>query len=408
VSLAPEISSPDELLRATAAVLMARQHSGKGAVRQHRDGRIYVDFGPAHRVWSFPLGDRGMRLTREMAELVLRHVQSERGRGRQLPSVLAEFEPRLALANLITTRIERWLEGKRREATAHDLAATYVAELERWAKPGGLFSWWADKGLRDIDEASCEDYAMWLGEQCSRRRGAARDAKLSPATRARVLAGFHSFLGWLFRRRELAELPRSYPWPRVPEREIRVLSIGDQDAVLAAIPEVDRGIFLALATLGLRPNEARALEVADYRDGTLAVDKKASGQGVDAPVLRGTKTRYARTVPVGEELAAWIAQHVPAKARLQGRRLFVLHSTGAPWSHSSLCEHWRLACQRVGVAGVSLYPGTKHTMATDAIRRGVPERSVQAMLGHRDLRSTRGYARLGDQALVQVLRKRGE
>jgi integrase len=53
---------------------------------------------------------------------------------------------------------------------------------------------------------------------------------------------------------------------------------------------------------------------------------------------------------------------------------------------------------------ISLYEGTKHTMATDAIRRRVPERSLPAYLGHADAASTRRYARLSDQALLEVIR----
>ena len=408
MSLAVEITSPDELLRATAAVLMARRGSGKGAVRQHADGRCYVDFGPAHRVWSFPLGAKTLRLTREMAELVLAHVQGELASGRDLPSALSDFEPKYAAANLVDTRLARWLEIKRREARAHDRAASYVAELERWAKAGGYFAWWAGKSIRDVTEASLEDWALWLGEQPGRRRGARAGEPLSPATRARILAGFRSFLGWLYQRRELAELPRHFPWPKVPERARRVLSIVDQAAVFAAIPEADRGIFLALGTLGLRPSEARALEVADLRDGWLSIDKKCAGQGVDAPVVQGTKTSFARTLPIGEELAAWIGKHVPREARLERRRLFVLSSTSAPWSHSSLADYWRDACEKVGVRGVSLYPGTKHTFATDADARGVRERDLQAMLGHADPKSTRIYAQLRPDALVRVLRRKGD
>jgi site-specific recombinase XerD len=44
-------------------------------------------------------------------------------------------------------------------------------------------------------------------------------------------------------------------------------------------------------------------------------------------------------------------------------------------------------------------------MATEAIRRGVSERALQAFLGHADVRSTRRYARLADQALVEVLKR---
>jgi hypothetical protein len=53
---------------------------------------------------------------------------------------------------------------------------------------------------------------------------------------------------------------------------------------------------------------------------------------------------------------------------------------------------------------VTLYEGTKHTMATDAIRRGVPERALQRFLGHASVLSTRRYARLAEHALVEVLR----
>jgi hypothetical protein len=52
----------------------------------------------------------------------------------------------------------------------------------------------------------------------------------------------------------------------------------------------------------------------------------------------------------------------------------------------------------------SLYEGTKHTFATDAIRRGVPERQLQRFLGLASIQSTCRYARLADNALVEVLR----
>ena len=60
--------------------------------------------------------------------------------------------------------------------------------------------------------------------------------------------------------------------------------------------------------------------------------------------------------------------------------------------------------EAAGLPHISLYEGTKHTFATDAIRRGVPERHLQRFLGHASIQSTRRYARLADNALVEVLR----
>ena len=219
-----------------------------------------------------------------------------------------------------------------------------------------------------------------------------------------MLGGFRSFLSWLHRRGELREIPE-FPWPKVEEHQPRVLSIQDQDAVLAAIPERERGIFLALAHLGLRPGEARALDVTDYRDGWLFIERAVKGAAASAPV-RGTKTGKPKRLPVGEDLAEWIGRHVPRESRLQGAPLFPNPRTGRRWSHWGLRDRWLQAARSAGIEDVRLYEGTKHTMATDAVRRGVSERALQAFLGHADTRSTRRYARLADEALISVLRPR--
>jgi len=171
------------------------------------------------------------------------------------------------------------------------------------------------------------------------------------------------------------------------EHQPRILRIEEQDAILEAIPENERGIFLALAHLGLRPGEARALEVADFRDGWLTVDKAVKGSAASAPI-RGTKTRKGKRLPVGEVVADWIERHIDPKSRLRGDPLFVNPRTGRRWSHWALRDRWICAGKAVGIENVRLYEGTKHTMATDAVRRGVSERALQRFLGHADLRST--------------------
>jgi integrase len=103
-----------------------------------------------------------------------------------------------------------------------------------------------------VSYAALEDWSHWLA-----------DRGLSPKTRWNILAAFRSFLGWLYRREEIRELPREYPWPKPPERTPAPLSARTQDEILDAIPEERRGIYLAMALMGLRPGEAVALDVAD-------------------------------------------------------------------------------------------------------------------------------------------------
>jgi len=227
---------------------------------------------------------------------------------------------------------------------------------------------------------------------------------LSPKTRLNALGAFRSFVGWLKRRGQIREIPE-FPRVAVDEHVPRVLGLDDQDTVLAAIPEGERGIFLALAHLGLRPGEARALDVADYADGWVIVDKAVKGPGANAPI-RGTKTRKAKRLPVSDGLRAWIDQHVDPAGRLQAAALFVNPRTGKRFTHYAIRDAWTRACDAAGVGKVRLYEGTKHTMATAAVRQGVDERALQTFLGHADVRSTRRYAQLPEHALISVLRGR--
>jgi integrase len=105
------------------------------------------------------------------------------------------------------------------------------------------------------------------------------------------------------------------------------------------------------------------------------VSKAAKSKSVSAEI-RGTKTGKIKRLPVSEELADWIERRVDRAGRLTGAPLFPNPRTGRVWAHKSLQRVWNDAVEAAGLPHVSLYEGTKHTMATDAIRRGVPERHL--------------------------------
>ncbi len=200
------------------------------------------------------------------------------------------------------------------------------------------------------------------------------------------------------------------PWPPfellIRERkrlDPRIIGIADQDRVLQAIPEEERGIFLALSQLGLRPVEAQALLMTDYHDGWITVDKAVKGKTVSAPI-RGTKTGRSKRLPVSYELRDWIERHMEPSGRLTRRPLLPNPRTGGIWQHKALQRVWKRAVEAAELPAISLYEGTKHSFATDAIRRGVSERHLQTFLGHRNVQSTRRYARLADNAMLEVLR----
>jgi integrase len=279
-----------------------------GAVRRHKDGRTFIelpaDRGQKRRIWSLPLPGGSMAWTRESATRALELIRARIAQGATIDEAIAVFLPANHSVNLLLSRAEQWLAVKWRDAEAGDRSPTYVRELERYLRRDGHFSWWAGWSIHEVSYAALEDWSHWLA-----------DRGLSPKTRWNVLAAFRSFLGWLYKREEIRELPREFPWPRPTENAPPVLSPRTQEEILLAIPEERRGIYLALALMGLRPGEAVALDVSDYRDGWLTVNKARKGDRLDAPI-RSTKTGKPKRLPVAVELQEWIERRDPSPGPL--------------------------------------------------------------------------------------------
>ena len=94
--------------------------------------------------------------------------------------------------------------------------------------------------------------------------------------------------------------------------------------------------------------------------------------------------------------------------RLHGRIPLFINPTGRVagkrWLGDALRTRWnRCARQALGVH-VPMYEGTKHSTATDAIRRGVSLEQIQAALRHADGASTRVYAKLARGGAFDILR----
>jgi integrase len=388
-SLTRLLASPAAAVPAVRLALVAKLGRIRSRTRGEDGAReFYLDFRPIGRVWS----NRGIRITDEAtAQRLLDRIRDEVAEGVPVEVVVARYQPTDSPTNLVPTWLRRWIELRRREADAGSLSPLYADELERLAAPGGHFSFFDRISIHEVSFGTLEDWSLWLA-----------DRSLGPKSRHLYLSYFRTFLRWLERRGEIPRVPQS-PRVKVAEYEPKLLSIADQDLVLAQIPEPDRGLFLALAHLGLRPGEARALEVGDYHDGWITVDKAVKGKVASSPV-RGTKTGKPKRLPVSEEMRSWIERHVDRTGRLQRAPLFPNPRTGDRWPHKALCRVWDRAVAAAGLPHIGLYEGTKHSFATDAIRRGVPERHLQRFLGHASVTSTRRYARLADNAMLEVLR----
>jgi len=373
---------------------------GRVRRRRTRQGkeRWTVDLRPLGETYSVP-GFGALR-TREEAEAVLGHIRGELGRGEPIEAILAQYLPRNSKPLRIEEQAFRWLALMERRVEAGDRSPTYFRELQRYLKrEGHIGAWWFGKSIHDITTPNVEDWALiWLPGR-----------KISAKTRRNVVAAFHTFARWLKRRGQLRQMPE-FPGIPVDEHSPTIIDDETQDSVLDAIPGERRGAFLAMAYMGLRPGEVRALNMEDYdpRGGMLKIRAAMKGCDAQAP-RRGTKTRKARVLPIPREVGDWLEQNLAPEARLRGGEpLFpnvLARNPERRWTYYALRDEWLRACEKAGIR-VKLYEGTKHAMASSAVRRGVDLKRVKDALGHADIRSTERYAKLADHALVTAFRSR--
>jgi len=355
-----------------------------------RVGRINSIPGPAG---PMPIRDA------DTARDALHHIRVRVAQGEPLEAVLDSFRPTGRYHVLACA--ERWLEHQDERARAGEIAELSVRHIT--GKIEKHFGRWQGVGVHEIRTRHLHDWAMDLQTQ-----------GLAPGTVRNILATMRAMMGWLKMRQEFHAVP-DFPSIRMPEHAPQLLAPAQQTAVLEAIPPGRRGIFLALANLWLRPSEARALRPEVYevvrergpRDpaGWMTIKRAAAGPFVSSPVREWTKTRRVRTLPVSDQLAGWIAEHVPTDARVTQEFLFP-GATGRMWGHKALEVHWKRACEAAKVPAVPVREGTRHSSAT-AARSADPAMLplIQRMLGHANVKTTERYSLHQDGSLVRLVRE---
>ena len=74
-----------------------------------------------------------------------------------------------------------------------------------------------------------------------------------------------------------------------------------------------------------------------------------------------------------------------------------------PWGQNVFRRTWERVCKRLGIEGVALYPGARHSSATQATDRGVDSRIIKDMLGHTTFKMTDRYAKIKNDRLRAAL-----
>jgi integrase len=190
---------------------------------------------------------------------------------------------------------------------------------------------------------------------------------------------------------EVIDLP-----PASTSEEIRFLTVSEVDALAKAAvagehQTLDRAMYVVAAMTGLRQGELIALRWQDVdRDARRVRVRRSHVLGeFDTPKSR----RSERSVPLSRRVASELDRW-----RLETRwgspddLVFAEPASGEVLRRGALMRRYRRALKAAGVAPGHRFHDLRHTFGTAMAAAGVPMRTLQEWMGHRDLATTQRYA----------------
>ncbi len=268
-----------------------------------------------------------------------------------------------------------------RQASSHTLRS-YHDDME-------IFTRYLEENHSDptiVDPARLRRYSAWLNGQ-----------GYAASTIARRLASLRSFYRYLRRQGTVTTDPTSgLRNPKRPQRLPRLLRIDDVIRLLDAIPVHtalgvrDRAMLETLYGGGLRVSELVGLNLDD-------IDFES-----DLVRVRG-KGRRERLSPIGPMAMRWIHHYLPIRQpKSAGEQAVFLNRYGTRLTTRSVGRLLEDHLARAGLTGAASPHTLRHSFATHLLDRGADLRSVQELLGHRNLTTTQIYTHVTQDRLLHI------
>lgn len=269
----------------------------------------------------------------------------------------------------------------------------YLSRFGDWIKENE-----GEIGVSKIDAKVVRKFRLYLSSYPNGKGGT-----LSKKTQGYHIIALRSFLRWLVKNDHDVMSPDKIDIPKTADRQVKFLT-GDQIERLLNAPSLstiqgqrDKAILETFYSTGLRVSELAELNRDD-------IDFKRREFGI---VGKGGK---ARVVFLSKRAADWIQEYLDARDD-NYKPLFIGHrktpdptmsDEEARFSVRSIQRIIKKYAKKVKLP-VDATPHTiRHSFATDLLMAGADIRSVQEMLGHKNIQTTQVYTHVTHKQLKDV------
>jgi len=269
----------------------------------------------------------------------------------------------------------------------------YLNRFVNWLEKEGI-----RQTLKDINQDIVRHYRVYLSNLPGGKEG-----NLGRKTQGYHVIALRSFLKWLIRNDYQVMAPDKIDLPKVPERQVKFLT-GDQVDRLLNAPGLstiqgkrDKAMLEVLFSTGLRVSELTKLD-------RNKIDLERREFGI---IGKGGR---ARVVFLSTRAAEWLKKYLNERED-HFRPLFIRHK--GKIEPATQDEKMRLTPRSVQrmikkyVRKIKLPVDAtphvlRHSFATDLLMAGADIRSVQEMLGHKNIATTQIYTHVTNKQLRDI------